>query len=69
VFDVIILDPPYEASGVAEALETAASRLAPGGLIVLERATRRAPDIPASLIEMRQVKSGDSTLSFLQRRI
>lgn len=68
-FDLIVLDPPYDAPRVAPALVAAAARLAPGGLLVLERATRREPDIPPSLIEMRHVRSGDSTLTFLERRI
>jgi len=37
----------------------------PGGLVVLERATRREPDVPASLARIRDVTSGDSTLTFL----
>jgi hypothetical protein len=38
--------------------------LAPEGLLVLERATRREPVVPASLARVRDVKSGDSTLTF-----
>ena len=68
-FDVIVLDPPYEAEDIEQTLAAAASRLAPGGVLVLERATRRQPDIPASLLHMRNVRSGDSTLTFLERRI
>jgi 16S rRNA (guanine966-N2)-methyltransferase len=69
VFELIVLDPPYDAPDVATALSAAAARLAPGGALVLERATRREPDIPPSLIEMRHVRSGDSTLTFLVPRI
>jgi hypothetical protein len=36
-----------------------------GGLVVLERATRRPPDVPDALVRVRDVKSGDSTLTFL----
>jgi 16S rRNA (guanine966-N2)-methyltransferase len=68
-FDVIVLDPPYDASNVPATLAAAAGRLAPEGLIVLERATRREPDIPPSLDRIRDVKSGDSSLTFLRRRI
>ena len=68
-FDLIVLDPPYDESGIADTLDAAGARLAPGGLLVLERATRRQPDIPPSLIQMRHVASGDSTLTFLERRI
>jgi 16S rRNA (guanine966-N2)-methyltransferase len=68
-FDVIVLDPPYQAAAIEQTLDAAATRLAPRGVLVLERAARREPDIPASLMLMRNVKSGDSTLTFLQRRI
>jgi 16S rRNA (guanine966-N2)-methyltransferase len=63
-FDLIVLDPPYDAPALSEALAAAAQRLAPDGLLVLERATRRNPDTPPSLIRSRDVKSGDSTLTF-----
>ena len=66
VFDVIWLDPPYE-NDSAEALAAAAAALAPGGLVVLERATQRQPEVPASLARIRDVKSGDSTLTFFAR--
>ena len=68
-FDVIMLDPPYDAAGIEHTLDASAARLAPGGVLVLERATRREPDIPASLMHMRNVRSGDSTLTFFERRI
>lgn len=64
-FDVILLDPPYEADDVADALAAAAPRLADGGWLVLERATRREPDVPAALTRTRDVRSGDSTLTFM----
>jgi 16S rRNA (guanine966-N2)-methyltransferase len=64
VFDLIVLDPPYDAPGIREGLEAAARRLGPGGVLVLERATRRDPDAPPSLVRTRDVKSGDSTLTF-----
>jgi 16S rRNA G966 N2-methylase RsmD len=63
-FDVIVLDPPYDAPDLSEALDAAAVRLTNGGLLVLERATRREPETPRSLSRTRDVKSGDSTLTF-----
>lgn len=65
-FDVIWLDPPYGHDSY-EALEAAAGALSPGGLVVLERATRREPAVPAALVRIRDVKSGDSTLTFFTR--
>ena len=65
--DLIWLDPPYDLANVRDALDAAARVLDPVGLIVLERATRREPEIPDSLARMRDVTSGDSTLTFLTR--
>lgn len=66
-FDLILLDPPYDSDNVQQALDAAATRLAPGGLLVLERAARREPDVPHALARVRDVRSGDSTLTFFMR--
>jgi 16S rRNA (guanine966-N2)-methyltransferase len=58
-FDLILLDPPYDARGVVEALDASAAHLAPGGLVVLEG---------HALTRLRDVRSGDSTLTFFERR-
>jgi 16S rRNA (guanine(966)-N(2))-methyltransferase RsmD len=65
-FDIVLLDPPYDAWDVGALLEAAARRVGSGGLIVLERATRREPDSPGSLARTRDVRSGDSTLTFFE---
>src|SRR4029453_4870622 len=62
-YDLILLDPPYDSAPIAVP-HRAARALAPGGLIVLERATRRQPEAPPTLERVRDVKSGDSTLTF-----
>ena len=69
-FDLILLDPPYDADPdtVKGVLETAATHLAAGGLLVLERATRHEPEVPGNLQRARDVKSGDSTLTLFTRR-
>ena len=67
-FDLILLDPPYDNAHVRAALDAAARHLAGDGLVVLERATRREPEEPAALRRVRDVKSGDSTLTFFERR-
>jgi 16S rRNA (guanine(966)-N(2))-methyltransferase RsmD len=69
-FDLVLLDPPYEADPdlVTGALAASVDRLAPDGLLVLERATRRAPPIPPPLERVRDVVSGDSTLTFVRVR-
>lgn len=61
-FDLIVLDPPYE-DGSRTALARAAPLLAPEGLLVLERATRLEPDVPPALVRVRDVRSGNSTLT------
>ncbi len=63
-FDIILLDPPYDQppEGV---LAGAATVLAPHGLIVVEHARRQpAPESAERLVRIRQIVSGDSTLSF-----
>jgi 16S rRNA (guanine966-N2)-methyltransferase len=67
-FDLILLDPPYDIRNVRQVLDRAADLLSPGGLLVLERATRRDPDVPSSLERVRDVRSGDSTLTMFNRR-
>jgi len=63
-FDLILLDPPYDQAEVGDVLRVAADRVKTGGLVMLERATRREPDVPPTLVRTRDVKSGDSTLTF-----
>ena len=63
-FDLILLDPPYDTANVSAALDAAARHLAGDGLVVLERPTRREPEESAALQRVRDVKSGDSTLTF-----
>ena len=69
LFDLILLDPPYdiEPGAVTTTLDAAAGHVTPDGLIVLERATRRSVDVPPSLGHVRDVTSGDSTLTILRR--
>jgi 16S rRNA (guanine966-N2)-methyltransferase len=64
LFDIVWLDPPYEEQpdGVIEA---AAVLIASGGLLVVEHARRRQlAERAGRLSRVRQVNSGDSTLSF-----
>ena len=67
-FDLIFLDPPYDLPPSSEVLEAAGRRLTPGGLLIVERPTRREPEGVASLERVRDVRSGDSTLTFFSRR-
>jgi len=65
-FDLILLDPPYDLHPINPTLAAAAVCLSDGGLLVLERATRREPDVPQMLTRLRDVRSGDSTLTFFR---
>jgi len=67
VFDLIVLDPPYAAAHVRDVLDCAARILSAEGLLALERATRREPEVPATLERVRDVRSGDSTLTLFTR--
>ena len=67
-FDIVFLDPPYDFSGTHDVLAAAATHLSPEGVLVLERATRVEPNVPGALERMRDVRSGDSSLTLLVRR-
>lgn len=62
-FDVIVLDPPYDAPWLARAVAAAAALLAPGGRMVLEHGARvPAPEITGLRLE-RTRRAGDSALT------
>jgi 16S rRNA (guanine966-N2)-methyltransferase len=66
LFDIVWLDPPYD-EPPGPVLAAADVLIAPGGLLVLEHARRvPAPDTAGRLVRVRQVTSGDSTLSFYE---
>ena len=67
-FDIIFLDPPYGASGLDEALTTAAALAGEATVVVIEHAARdAAPARSGTLSRLRQVRSGDSALTFYRR--
>ena len=67
--DLVLLDPPYDIDPdtVTELIEVAAGRVTADGLLVLERASRREVAVPDTLSRVRDVVSGDSTLTFFSR--
>ena len=67
LFDIVLLDPPYEFEPLAEVVGAAARQLAPDGVLVLEHAARRAPPESPAVRATRTVRSGDSALTFYQR--
>lgn len=67
--DVIYLDPPYDADDLEQMVEVLAARMAPGGVLVVEHAKRRTtPERCGPVERVRVLVSGDSALSFYERR-
>lgn len=66
-FDVVFLDPPYAGDLLDRALPAAAGLLRPGGVLVVEHASRRGFDATAlqGLRRGRRYVHGDSVLSVL----
>ena len=64
-WDLVFLDPPYDITNedLERSLAGLAPRLAPGAVIVLERAsTAREPEWPLGVSLDRRRKYGDTTL-------
>lgn len=67
-FDLVFLDPPYDANP-SEAMEQIDPALAPDGLLVLEHARRSSAPLRAGPLErVREVTSGGAALGFYRRR-
>lgn len=65
-FDLVMLDPPYDFEPLGAVLAHAARHLAPGGLMVLEHASRRIPPEVKEAQAVRTVRSGDSALTLFE---
>jgi 16S rRNA (guanine966-N2)-methyltransferase len=64
-FDIVLLDPPYGETDLDSVLSASGALVAPGGVLVLEHAARqRSRESAGPLIRLRDVKSGDSALTF-----
>jgi 16S rRNA (guanine966-N2)-methyltransferase len=64
-FDLVLLDPPYDAADLAGLVERAAPLLVPGGRLVLEHSRRReSPELATGVRRTRVLTAGDSALSF-----
>jgi 16S rRNA (guanine966-N2)-methyltransferase len=67
-FDVIFLDPPYGATELLSAIDTAESLVQAQTLLIVEHARRDAsPESRGGLVRTRLLTSGDSALSFYSR--
>lgn len=62
-FDLVVLDPPYAAPWIDQAVAAAAVLVAPGGRLVLEHAAKRAAPAVAGLRLERTRRAGDSALT------
>ena len=63
--DLAVLDPPYDETDLMASIAAAEPLIAPGGLLVLEHARRRAAPEQAGRLRMtRDLVSGDSALAF-----
>jgi 16S rRNA (guanine966-N2)-methyltransferase len=62
-FDLVVLDPPYDAPWAGAALAAASRHLAPGGQLILEHAWRVPAPSATSLRLVRTRRAGDSALS------
>jgi len=62
-FDLVVLDPPYAAPWLDEAVAAAGRLVAGTGLVMLEHASKRAAPEPAGLRLERTRRAGDSALS------
>jgi 16S rRNA (guanine966-N2)-methyltransferase len=68
-FDLVWLDPPYDARDLDGVLTRAAEVVEANGLVVLEHSRRRAtPEVAAQLDRTRVIVAGDSALSFFALR-
>jgi 16S rRNA (guanine966-N2)-methyltransferase len=65
-FDLIVLDPPYAFEPLSQVMGAATHQLAPGGLLILEHASRRLPPPVDGAIVVRTVRSGDSALTLFE---
>lgn len=69
-YDLVFVDPPYglDDAELGETLRLLVDRLATGGLVIIERATRSgAPRLPDGLALDRSKKYGDTTLWWATR--
>lgn len=63
LYDIIVLDPPYAAPWICDAVAATGRLLAAGGLVVLEHSSRRNAPQPGGLRLERTRRAGDSALS------
>ena len=68
LFDIMLFDPPYAVSGLDDVLQAGAQHLLPDGILIVEHSVRRALKKPSNISIIREVRTGDSVLSFLEAK-
>lgn len=65
-FDLVLVDPPYDAPGIGDVLAAIAQQglIAPGGVLVWEH-DRRSPPAPAGFDPIDERRYGDTAVTFL----
>jgi 16S rRNA (guanine966-N2)-methyltransferase len=64
-FDLVFIDPPYDAAGLAGLLAVVSAVVADEGEMVLEHSSRHAPPTAAGRLRLlREKRYGDSALAF-----
>ncbi len=67
-FDIIFLDPPYGPATLVDAVSQATALTAAESIVIAEHAARdAAPESHGALVRVRELRSGDSALSFFRR--
>jgi 16S rRNA (guanine966-N2)-methyltransferase len=65
-WDLVFLDPPYEASAIVAPLRAVEPRLAPGAMVVVKHFWRTEMPAVTRLQPVRQRRFGETMLSFLE---
>jgi 16S rRNA (guanine966-N2)-methyltransferase len=65
-WDLVVADPPYDARAIVTPLRDVASRLAPGGVLVLKHFWRDEPPALDGLAVTRQRRFGETMLTFME---
>ena len=66
-FELILLDPPYQAGNHASLMKKLPSLVKPGGLVILEHHHKtELADSYDGLNKVREVRAGESCLSFFE---
>ena len=68
LFDIMLFDPPYAVSGLDDVLQAGAHHLLPDGILIVEHSVRRVLKKPSNISIIREVRTGDSVLSFLEAK-